>query len=294
MTPPPQVRRAWLGPKVPLAVPMWVPWLMLIIAALEIPWAIYLTVSQLDIGLATDMRFAVAGMAITATLLSLGTVVLMLTKSYFAVHVAIAGLTLWLGTGLNGLIASPIGPRGLPPAFVTPLWLAVPGVALFGIVLWALLVRRRITMPIVVLTSIGLVMLAGMLLVDIWSSPHVHNKALVANGSVGWDVLDLAEISALLIAALSLRSGYVRWAQFGSTFAVALFVGDAWFNVVLSHGESFNEALFFLAVGELPTALICLVGVIAATRAAIRFDRITWPNTPEAALDEVSAGTRSG
>ena len=166
--------------------------------------------------------------------------------------------------------------------------------ALFGIVLWALLVRRRITMPIVVLTSIGLVMLAGMLLVDIWSSPHVHNKALVANGSVGWDVLDLAEISALLIAALSLRSGYVRWAQFGSTFAVALFVGDAWFNVVLSHGESFNEALFFLAVGELPTALICLVGVIAATRAAIRFDRITWPNTPEAALDEVSAGTRSG
>lgn len=265
----------------PLAVPTWVPWIMIIIAALEVPWAIYLTISQLDIGLATDMRFAVGGMVITGSLLSLVTVVLLLARSYFAVHVAIAGLTLWLGTGLNGLIASPIGPRGLPPAFVTPLWLAVPGVALFGLIVWALLVRHRMPRPLAILTSIGLLVLAGMLIYDVWSSPHVHNKALVANGSVGWDVLDLAEIIALLIAALALRAGYVRWALFGSTSGVALFVGDAWFNVVLSHGESFYEALVFLAVGEIPTAVVCLVGVVAATRAAVQFDPITWvPATP--------------
>lgn len=260
----------------PLAAPGWVPWLMIIIAALEIPWAIYLTISQVDIGLATDMRLAVTGMVLTGSAISLVTVVLLLARSAFAVHVAIAGLTLWFGTGLNGLIASPIGPRGLPPAFVTPLWLAVPGVAVFGVIVWALLVRRDMSRRLAVLVSIGVILVATMLIVDVWTSPHVHNKVLVANGSIGWDLLDLAEISALLVAALALRAGYVRWALFASTFGVVLFVGDAWFNVVLSHGESFYEALIFLAIGELPTALVCLIGVIAATRAAAEFDPIDW------------------
>lgn len=264
--------RRWLGPRVPIPVPGWIPWAMLVVAAVEVPWTIYLTVTQTNFGIAVDVRTAVVGTLSTTWILAIATTLLLARGSEFAAHASVLGLAMWWETGLNALIAEPIGGRGLPPAFTTPPWLAVPTAVAYGWAVWVTLGRRRVDRAET--AAIGTIVILGAvgLTVSVLVAGHIPHRVGVFNGSIGWDLLDTSEVLSLVGAAAALRAGRARWALAISTLGLALFVSDAWFNVVLSHGEAFYESVLFLVVGEFPTAGLCVVGIVAATRALAAHD----------------------
>ncbi|HYY04558.1 MAG TPA: hypothetical protein VE736_11795 [Gaiellaceae bacterium] len=91
---------------------------------------------------------------------------------------------------------------------------------------------------------------------------HVTNHWRLA-----WAGFDLGLASALVTTAV----GVVRnapWLEGAAAVATTLLVTDAWFDVVLAHGNGERlEAIALAAAGELPLALFCLWIALNAERA---------------------------
>ena len=183
---------------------------------------------------------------------------------------AVMSVTLWLGAGVNGLIAAPIGNARTFPALSIPIALALPAAVASATVALGLLVghgsgswrdgRAR------TLAAVALLVFPALLTFIALTAPHMPNRARVPNGAVSWDVLDAVEIAALLALALALWRRAARTALIAGSAGLMLFIGDAFFNVVLTRGEAFDESLLFLFVGELPTSILCLLGIRSALR----------------------------
>jgi hypothetical protein len=247
----------------------WTPYLLIALGVVLVPWTIFLTVTQPAFGVAADLRLAKAGMVVTALILAISTAWALAAGSEWSGPLAMASLTFWGGLGVNGLIAVPVSFRVVPPSFAVPFWLASVAVVTCAVVLWHVMKRRVWRRPFARALAAILVACAAALLLIVWLSPEGPKHVIVHNGSYSWDLLDVMEAVALLGAGFALLRGWSRWGViFGSGGAV-LFVGDAWYNVMLSKGLAFYESLLFLVIGELPSCALCLVALVAAQRAMV-------------------------
>ncbi|TXH45161.1 MAG: hypothetical protein E6Q90_01730 [Actinobacteria bacterium] len=243
---------------------------LLVVAAVEIPWAIYLVVSQADEAKAGYLKWAAAGLALGAWATGGAAAAGIVRRRRWAAVPAVMSVTLWLGAGVNGLIAAPIGNARTFPALSIPIALALPAAVASATVALGLLVghgsgswrdgRAR------TLAAVALLVFPALLTFIALTAPHMPNRARVPNGAVSWDVLDAVEIAALLALALALWRRAARTALIAGSAGLMLFIGDAFFNVVLTRGEAFDESLLFLFVGELPTSILCLLGIRSALR----------------------------
>ena len=91
---------------------------------------------------------------------------------------------------------------------------------------------------------------------------HVTNHWRIA-----WAGFDLGLTAALVATAI----GVIRaapWLEGAAAVATTLLITDAWFDVLLSHGNNeLLEAVGLAAVAELPLALFCLWIALNAERA---------------------------
>lgn len=250
---------------------------LLVVAALEVPWAIYLTVTQSDEAKAGYLRWAAAGLALgawaTAGMAAAG----LLRRREWAAVPAVMGATLWLGMGVNGVIAAPVGSARDFPALSIPLGLSIPATIASGAVAAGVL-SGRLSGRAAWLAAAALLVFPALLTYVALTAPHMPNRTRVPNGAVSWDVLDAAEIALLVITGLALWRRQARTTLVAASAGLMLFTGDAFFNVVLTKGEAFEESLVFLFIGELPTAILCLISIRSALRLLNQPD--TGPDLP--------------
>jgi hypothetical protein len=84
----------------------------------------------------------------------------------------------------------------------------------------------------------------------------LHGQAVVSHWSTVWIGLDTME--ALALAALGiLLVRHDHRARTAATMAATLFGMDAWFDVMLSHGGDFAQALVLAVLFEIPLAAAC-------------------------------------
>ena len=238
--------------------PRWLAWLMILFAALEVPWVIYLAFFQVRTGVAYHTHLAALGMtAATIGVSAAATVGLWRGKRSTPV-VATMAATMFLAGGVLTVLVSALN----------PLWLALPGLAAALTASYRTLRLERFAQRVDrglagVLALVG-VGLALRLVVTFAASatevPADHLRALVV-------LLDTGEVIALAGAGLGLLRGEPRAAIFFGSAGIVLFLGDAWTNIVLvPPGPAFTAALVYAVVGEFPSAAMCIGAVTLSMR----------------------------
>lgn len=109
--------------------------------------------------------------------------------------------------------------------------------------------RRNVEIPAIV----------GATLLAVLTLTYLSGESLRANSA--WAAFDLGEVLALAGAAWSLSRGRSRLTVLSGTVGAALFVADAWFNVVLQTSGSVVSVLVFGLIGELTVAALCVQAV---------------------------------
>lgn len=239
---------------------------LLVVAAIEIPWAVYLVVSQADESKVGYLRVAAAGLAIGTWATGGAAAVGMVRRRPWAPVPAVMSATLWLGAGVNGIIAVPMGDARDFPALSIPIALALPAGVASAAVALGLLSGPLSGRVLRAVAAAALLVFPALLTFIALTAAHMPNRTRVPHGAMSWDVLDAAEIVALLVLAVALWSRHARTAIVAGSAGLMLFVGDAFYNVVLTRGEAFDESLFFLFIGELPTSVLCVLGIRSALR----------------------------
>jgi hypothetical protein len=251
--------------------PRWLGFALLGIGVLEIPWAIYLAVTLTGSDTAAYINIAAMGLQVAAWMLSLLTAVGAVLRWRGAIATAAMGIALWGAGGANWFITDPLGPQNFPPSFSIPPGLAIPGVLVNLLALWVLLGFRQGSRDkpalVISLACLLLVLLPVSLHVAYMASARVTGRFEIVGGPVSWVVLDIAEVVLLLATGALVLLGRATATVLVGSFGFMLFVADAWYNVVLSHGHGFRESLVFLFIGEVPTAVLCMLAVRAGLRA---------------------------
>ena len=90
----------------------------------------------------------------------------------------------------------------------------------------------------------------------VYLAQALHGKAEVHHWSTVWIGLDTMEALALATLGILLVRHDHR-VRTGATVAATLFGMDAWFDVMLSYGSDFAQALVLAVVFEIPLAAAC-------------------------------------
>lgn len=90
----------------------------------------------------------------------------------------------------------------------------------------------------------------------VFLAQSLHGAATVSHWATVWIGLDTMEALALATLGILLVRHDHR-ARTAATVAATLFGMDAWFDVMLSHGTDFVQALVLAAMFEIPLAGAC-------------------------------------
>ncbi|MFI0432313.1 MAG: hypothetical protein ACH36H_04140 [Candidatus Nanopelagicales bacterium] len=245
-----------------------VSWLVLLFGLMEVPWVIYLAFTQLTTVEANHLRFAALGLGFGGAALCAWAAWALWRRHPVGAALAVgsATLTLYLGVSMTltpGLSASDF------TGYSLFLLMAVPG-TIAGVMAANYLLRgrgdtrrRAIVVAAVVLGLVALAF-AGHALAQA-ADPETTGWVSRARAIVV--ILDTGESVGLIGAGIASLRGHARSALVFSVIAATLLMCDAFANVVgAAPGVAFQQAVFYLLVGEIPSIVLCLFVARSAYR----------------------------
>lgn len=266
--------------------PKFVTWALIIFGAFEIVWVIYLFFNQSRTGQGFHIRLASAGLTAAVAVLCGFTSWMLWTRRGGAAALGIAAATVALFGAMIVTLAPSLRSGGLVNADFVPLTLAV--VAAVGGVIGAAAVLRGDADPSKTLVKVAigcLAFVAGAAVIRTGQHLTSNMTSELANHTRGMVVfLDTAETIGLLGAGIASLRGLPKPTFVFATMATALFICDAWVNVVMvPSGPAFQAALVFLFVGELPSIVLCSIAAVWAWR-RINLPASVAESTPQPAV----------
>ena len=249
--------------------PRLVTWLLIILGACEIPWVIYLVFAQQESFQAFHLNIATLGLGIAAVVLSSPSCISLLKDwpSAPAWCVATATLVLFLAS-ITTLSRNVEAKVALRPDHV-PLIIAIPGAMAAGYAAFVCLRGNRavhevgIKIAAMVLALVALAFLART--VQHFTDPQ--STAVVTRARAIVVLLDTGETVGLLGAGIASLRGKPRSTLVFSMIGGVLLICDAWTNVLTAaSGLSFDSAIFYLIVGEVPSTVLCIWAARCAAR----------------------------
>lgn len=251
----------------------WLTWGILAYGVLEIPWVVYLLFFQVRTGTAEHTHLASLGLTGGAVVVALAAAWAIARRSRWRAPLSVMAAT-WLAAGTFFAVVV---------STVHLVWAACLGVVLAVVAAWRAFVRPWSSMDAVLAAALSFV--AAFLVLNLAHTVQDAPTSLAADHLRLLIVLyDSAEVAALLSLGLSLRAGAARASiTFGSIGSV-LFLLDAYLNlVVVPSGQAFVAAVFYAVVGELPSIVMCLAGVIIAMKRWVEHDVAGLPRSPQQA-----------
>lgn len=249
--------------------PKLVTWALILFGAFEIVWVIYLVFNQARSGQAFHIRLASLGLAVAVAVLCGLTAWMLWTRRRAAAAAGIAAVTVALFAAMVVTLSPSLQSGGLVRGDYIPLLLAA--VAAVAAIIGASAALRGQADPgrTSVKFAIGcLVFVTGAAAIragQSFTSTATSELATHTRGMVV--ILDTAETIGLLGAGIASLRRLPRPTFVLATMATALFICDAWVNVVMvPSGPAFQAALVFLFVGELPSVVLCSIAAIWAWR----------------------------
>ena len=270
--------------------PKFVTWLVLLFGLAEVPWVIFLLFNQQTTVEANHLRFASLGLGLAAAALCGGAAWSIWTRRRSAATLCIAATTSTLYLAIMVTLSPDMQATGIDGLYV-PLLIVIPGAIAGGLAASHVLRgsteqhRRVMSVAAAVLALIALSFLVhtiGHLLDESTTGWMSRARAIVV-------ILDTGETVGLIGAGIASLSGHVRATLVFGVIATTLLVGDAFANVVgAPQGPAFEQALFYLVVGEIPSIVLSLIMVRSASKrlnAADLEPTTGAPGLPDATLD---------
>lgn len=249
--------------------PKTVTWALIVFGAFEIVWVIYLVFNQARTGQAFHIRLASVGLTAAVAVLCGVTSWMLWTRRRAAAALGIAAATVALFSAMVVTLSPSLRSGGLVNADFVPLLLAVVAAAGATIGAWAVLrddadpgnTLLKFAIACLALVAGAAAIRTGQhLTTSVTSELATHTRGMVV-------ILDTAETIGLLGAGIASLRGLLRPTFVFATMATALFICDAWVNVVMvPSGPAFQAALVFLFIGELPSIVLCSIAAVWAWR----------------------------
>lgn len=248
-------------------------WALILLGAFEVPWVIYLVFTQQESFKAYHLNLATIGLS-TASAVIAGLACLALMQDWVAAPalcVATATVVLFLSsvTSLSRNLGSRIA---LSPDHVS-LFIAVPGAIAAAYAAYVCLRGRQREDALGLMIAavvVGLVAAAFAVRTVQHITDH-HSTAFVTQARAIVVLLDTGEAVGLLGAGIASLKGRPKPTLVFSTMGAVLLICDAWTNMLTAaSGLSFDSAVFYLIVGEVPAIVVCLW----AARSALRVLRV--------------------
>lgn len=248
--------------------PRLVSWLVLLFGLAEVPWVIYLIFNQQATVEADHLRLASLGLGFGAAILCAGAAWAVLSRRRSAAALCVSAATATLFLAIMVTLSPDMETAGVQGMFV-PLLIAIPGAVAAGLATSHVLHGSAESHRMLMLVS-------ATVLAVIALSFLVHTTGrLMDEGTTVWMsraraivvILDTGETVALIGAGLASLRGQARAALVFGAIAATLLTGDAFANVVgAPQGPAFQQAIFYLIVGEIPSIVLSLVVVHSASR----------------------------
>ncbi|MFM2438614.1 MAG: hypothetical protein RLZ55_1437 [Actinomycetota bacterium] len=243
-------------------------WLVLLFGLMEVPWVIYLAFTQLTTVEADHLRLAALGIGCGGAVLCAWAAWALWRRHPAGAALAVGSATLSLYLGVTMTLTPSLSATDLT-GFTLFLFITLPGTIAAVAAAYYLLrgggdTHRRVI--VVAAVVLGLVALAF--------AGHALAHA-VDPQTVGWMsraraivvILDTGESMGLIGAGIASLRGHARSALVFSIIAATLLTVDAFANVVgAAPGVAFQQAVFYLLVGEIPSIVLCLLVARAAYR----------------------------
>ena len=233
-------------------------WFLLLFAALEVPWVVYLALFQVRTGTAYHTHVAAIGLTVASIGASAATAVGLWRGRAWTPVASTMAATMFLAGGVLTFLVSALN----------PLWVALPAIVAALTASYRTLRLQRFGQAVDrwlagALGLVGIALIARIAATLTRTGTEVsadHLRALVV-------LLDTGEVIALAGAGLGLLRGNPRAAIFFGSAGIVLFLGDAWTNIVLvPPGPAFAAAIFYAVVGEIPSTAMCIAAVVLSMR----------------------------
>lgn len=248
--------------------PRLVSWLVLLFGLAEVPWVIYLIFNQQATVEADHLRLASLGLGFGAAILCAGAAWAVLSRRRSAAALCVSAATATLFLAIMVTLSPDMETAGVQGMLV-PLMIAIPGAVAAGLATSHVLHGSAESHRMLMLVS-------ATVLAVIALSFLVHTTGrLMDEGTTVWMsraraivvILDTGETVALIGGGLASLRGQARAALVFGAIAATLLTGDAFANVVgAPQGPAFQQAIFYLIVGEIPSIVLSLVVVHSASR----------------------------
>lgn len=252
-------------------------WALIVLGALEVPWVIYLVVTQQESFKAYHLNLATIGLS-TASALIAGFACWALLRNWVAAPalcVATATVVLFLSsvTSLSRNLGSRVA---LSPDHIS-LVIAIPGAIAAVYAAYVCLRGRQQQQELGLLIAtvvVGLVAAAFAVRTVQHITDH-HSTAYVTQARAIVVLLDTGEAIGLLGAGIASLRARPKPMLIFSTMGAVLLMCDAWTNVLTAaSGLAFDSAIFYLIVGEIPSIVVCLWAMTSALR-SLREHRVS-------------------
>jgi hypothetical protein len=247
--------------------PRLVSWLVLVFGVLEIPWIITLLFTQSPTVPADHLRLASLGLGGGAVVLCSAAAWTIWRRRPSAAAFSVAAVTLTMFLAIS-LTLSP-SMQADASRSVAPLLIAIPG-ALAGIVAAAAFLRGTAERRQIALTVAAIVLAIVALSFAFHTAAHLSDPVttgLMSRSRAIVVLLDTGEAVGLIGAGWYSLRGKPREALVFSVLAATLLTCDAFANVVgAQQGTAFDQAIFYLLVGEIPSIILALWVARCASR----------------------------